>query len=152
LDPLNLPTQQQLTCPLTGQIMKFLLQVYCPVDSNPVEAFHRAVFVFLSPKGSDLAQPGAVRAFRCQLPRSNPFYPDQPAPSSQATPTPLPQQQQQLALGRDPWQVAAREQQQGAAAAAGPGVFSEQELVVDPEPEEGDEDGAAGGVESEVQR
>jgi hypothetical protein len=31
-------------------------------------------------------------------------------------------------------------------------VFSEQELVVDPEPEEGDMDGSAGGVESEVQR
>ena len=52
LDPVNLPTQQQLTCGVTGQVMKFLLQVYCPVDSNPVDAFHRAMFVFVSPKVS----------------------------------------------------------------------------------------------------
>jgi len=50
LDPVNLPTQQQLTCGVSGQIMKFLLQVYCPVDDGPADAFHRALFVFISPK------------------------------------------------------------------------------------------------------
>jgi pre-rRNA-processing protein TSR4 len=30
--------------------------------------------VFLSPDGSKLHKPGAVKAFRCQLPRVNEFY------------------------------------------------------------------------------
>jgi uncharacterized protein (DUF1684 family) len=50
LDPLHLPTAEQLTCATTGRLMRFLLQVYCPVDSNPVEAFHRMVFLFVSPR------------------------------------------------------------------------------------------------------
>lgn len=158
LDPVNLPTQQQLTCGVSGQIMKFLLQVYCPVDDGPADAFHRALFVFISPKGSDLTQPGAVRAFRCQLPRSNPFYADTPAPPSQLAPNPLSPDEQQLSLSRDPWQVLTREQQGcagGSAAAvvagagAGPAVFTEQELVVDAEPDEGE---GSGGQDDEVQR
>lgn len=50
LDPLHLPTQEQLTCGVTGQAMRFLLQVYCPVDGNPVDAFHRTIFLFISPR------------------------------------------------------------------------------------------------------
>jgi hypothetical protein len=63
VDPVNLPTQQQLTCPVTGQIMKFLLQIYCPVDSNPVNAFHRSLFVFISPKVRSAQSCGAAVAF-----------------------------------------------------------------------------------------
>jgi pre-rRNA-processing protein TSR4 len=50
LDPVNLPTPAQLTCGTTGQTLRFLLQLYCPVDCNPVDAFHRALFLFVSPK------------------------------------------------------------------------------------------------------
>ena len=99
-----------------------------------------------------------MRAFRCQLPRANPFYADTPAPPSPAAPNSLSQAQQQLSLARDPWQVLAHEQQctgGTAAAAAGPAVFSEQELIVEAEPEEegeGTGDGGTGGQDSEVQR
>ena len=118
-------------------------------------------------QGSDLSQPGAVVALRCQLPRDNPYYGDTPAPAGQVTPNPLGQAEVSLSLARDPWQVLAREQQHvasaagaaaaaagGAAAAAGDGgnsnsnnnsaaggpeQFVEQELVVEGEPEEGSE-------------
>jgi hypothetical protein len=52
LDPLNLPTAEQLTCGVTGQTLQFLLQVYCPADDNPTDAFHRAIFLFVSPRVS----------------------------------------------------------------------------------------------------
>jgi hypothetical protein len=67
--------------------------------------------------------------------------------------------EQQLSLERDAWKVAQVEQQvaKGADAAvaalsaAGPGLFVEQELIVEPEPEE-DEEGGTGAGSSEVQR
>jgi hypothetical protein len=67
--------------------------------------------------------------------------------------------EQQLSLERDPWKVAQVEQQVAkgaeptvaALAAAGPALFVEQELVVEPEPEEDDE-GATGAGSTEVQR
>lgn len=83
LDPLHLPTEEQLTCRVTGQPLDFLLQVcrrrrrcrrrlpvlasyppelwcvqvYAPIDDNPA-AFHRTLFLFLSPAGDKLAQAG----------------------------------------------------------------------------------------------
>ena len=77
LDPVDVPTAAQLKCLYTREPLDFLLQVYASVDDEPT-AFHRAVFLFVSPHGGDLHRPGAVRAFRSQLPRINPFYPDEP--------------------------------------------------------------------------
>lgn len=53
-------------------------QVYSPLDGNPA-AFHRAVYVFVSPRGDKLSSPGAARALRCQLARENPYYAPVPA-------------------------------------------------------------------------
>lgn len=154
LDPLNLPTLQQLTCGATGQTMRFLLQVYCPVDENPIDAFHRMVYLFVSPRGDLLQKPGAVKALRCQLRRNNPFYGDSPAPASQKAPKPLQEAEQQLSLERDPWRVVESEQQVAngvGAAGTGPEQFVEQELIVEPEPDE-DELEESGQQQSEVQR
>eukprot|EP00775_Hariotina_reticulata_P005221 gene5221-5458_t len=73
LDPVHLPTPEQLTCGTTGRLMRFLLQVYCPADSNPVEAFHRMIFMFVSPR----------------LRRANQFYADTPAAAGQLVPQQL---------------------------------------------------------------
>lgn len=69
--------------------------MYAPVAHVP-SAFHRAVFIFVSPQarpllhplwcyltfflqGDQLHAPGAVRALRAQLPRTNSFYAYDPA-------------------------------------------------------------------------
>ena len=78
LDPVDVPTATQLKCLYTREPLDFLMQIYAPVDDQP-SAFHRSIFVFVSPHGGDLHRPGAVRAFRSQLPRDNAFYPDEPA-------------------------------------------------------------------------
>lgn len=41
-------------------------------------------------QGDQLSQPGAVRAFRSQLPRINPFYGYHPAEEQDTLPLPLP--------------------------------------------------------------
>ncbi|KAF8071111.1 PDCD2 [Scenedesmus sp. PABB004] len=150
LDPLNLPTPAQLTCGVSGEALRFLLQVYCPASGCPVEAFHRTLFLFISPRGDELAKPGAVRALRCQLRRANAFYGDAPAPEGQAAPVPLGAAEAALARERDPWRVVDAEAaiaggaavaDAAAAAAGGVPLFAEQELVVEPEPSEDGDDG-----------
>ncbi|GFH14016.1 programmed cell death 2, partial [Haematococcus lacustris] len=78
LNPLKLPTKEQLMCKSTGKQLLFLLQLYAPLDDdhpNQTTAFHRAILLFVTPKGSAVCKPGGVRALRCQLPRRNALYP-----------------------------------------------------------------------------
>ena len=77
LDPVGLPLDAQLRCAASGQPMRFLMQVYAATSDDP-QAFHRSIYLFISPRGSVLCRPGAVRALRCQLPRDNPYYPYDP--------------------------------------------------------------------------
>lgn len=157
LDPLRLPPRSALTCPHTGAPYRFLLQVYAPDEAAGDRAFHRAVFVFVSPQGERLAkgERSAARAFRCQLPRRNRYYGYQPAGAGDVAPPLLLQGAElELALERDPWRVAKREAAIAAAAVGeggnggggngddgsddgdGPEPFREMELVVEPEPED----------------
>lgn len=52
LDPKDLPSQQQLTCTASGKPLNFLLQVYAPPEEEIEGAFHRTMFVFVSPEVS----------------------------------------------------------------------------------------------------
>ncbi len=69
------------------------MQVYAPPPEDEEggaeneEAFHRTIFLFISPEGSKLVEPGAVKALRCQLPRKNDFYGFDPAPDSERIPS-----------------------------------------------------------------
>ena len=100
---MDVPGTAQLTCSITGKPLDFLLQVYAPVEDVD-HAFHRAIFVFTTPAVQQVHRRGAVRAFRCQLPRDNAFYPSDPAPDG-APPSALPDDLAALAASRDRWGV-----------------------------------------------
>ena len=190
LDPVHLPSLDQLTCPDTGRIMQFLIQVsitpptphphyfcfhhvyirkkekknsadaiffcsifflnyivqvYAPIDENS-NAFHRTIYIFTSPDGSSLSNPGAVKAFRCQLPRKNSFYPFDLPKIESKQPPPLPPAHLALSLERDPWKTEEFAVQIATAASttkiektrheSASALFTESELLVEPEPEE----------------
>lgn len=65
----------QLRCKLCQSPMRFVLQLYAPVDSQP-EAFHRTLFLFAC--GASPRCASEVAVFRCQLPRHNQFYSHDP--------------------------------------------------------------------------
>jgi len=79
LDLTKLPLPKELQCPHCALPLTFLLQVYSP-DNNCDSAFHRSLFIFLcvaSPCWEQGKEP-PVLVLRCQLGRSNPFYPWEP--------------------------------------------------------------------------
>ena len=138
LDPVDVPTATQLKCLYTREPLDFLMQIYAPVDDQP-SAFHRSIFVFVSPHGGDLHRPGAVRAFRSQLPRDNAFYPDEPARVGGPVQELSDAQQARYDARNDRW--ADRPTDVGSVVRA-PKTFPERELVV--EPETLDDDAASG--------
>lgn len=90
LDPVNLPSGSSCKCDICGEPLQFLLQVYAPIPEKE-STFHRTLFVFMCSSMACLLrdqheqwkrQPTkasrSVKAFRCQLPRFNIFYPSEP--------------------------------------------------------------------------
>ena len=136
LDPVQLPLESQLCCAASGKPLRFLLQVYAPINEDP-RAFHRMVSVFISPRGSLLGERGAVRAFRCQLPRANDYYGHEPADDDEP-PTPLPTALAAIAMRRCARLADDDDAERG---------YREHELVVEPEPtaEEAAEEASKGG-------
>jgi pre-rRNA-processing protein TSR4 len=142
VNPVDVPTEKQLKCLYTREPLDFLLQVYAPDDDEPT-AFHRAIYVFTSPHGGDLHRPGATRAFRSQMRRDNPFYPDEPASPGGPLQELTDAQQAAYDARGDRWAV--RPTDVGAVVRA-PRTYPEYELVVEPEElDDGDDDGGDGG-------
>ncbi|WCJ34691.1 Programmed cell death protein 2 [Euphorbia peplus] len=90
LDPVNLPSGRSCVCDICGEPLQFLLQVYAPI-SEKESTFHRTLFLFMCPsmpcilrdqheqwKRKPQIPSRSVKVFRCQLPRSNPYYPSAP--------------------------------------------------------------------------
>ena len=81
-NPTSLLRQSDLACLHCSDPMMFLLQIYCPLD-EPKEAFHRSLYLFCCRKAACVDKgKGAVKCFRCQLPKENDYYPANPNPSS----------------------------------------------------------------------
>ena len=79
LDPVNLPTSEQLKCKKCSKPCVLLLQIYAPLSDSP-ETFHRSVFVFvcLDSKCHTTSSNEPFRVFRSSLPQMNPYYHDPP--------------------------------------------------------------------------
>ena len=77
LNPVDLPAPNLLACSTCEEPMKFLLQIYCPVD-EVVSAFHRSIYLFCCKKAQCVSS-GKVMALRCQLPKANPYYAVEPS-------------------------------------------------------------------------
>ena len=89
LDGVSPPVQEQVACKICSDPLKFLLQIYCPLD-EPASAFHRALYVFCCKKASCVSG-GSVVCIRSQLARDNALYPGvASSPSSSSSPSPLP--------------------------------------------------------------
>lgn len=110
LDPVHIPTSA-LLCPTTQHTLQFLLQLYAPLEDTP-HAFHRTVYLFISPRGGQLDHPGHAVALRTQLPRDNVWYP--PHPPSERLPPSLDAALHDAALRCDPWQAVHHERPQAA--------------------------------------
>lgn len=72
LHPLSLPSKAQLLCDSCKKPQAFMLQIYCPLDTE-IDAFHRCLYVFCC-RQRTCNGTSRFRAFRSQLPRDNPFY------------------------------------------------------------------------------
>jgi pre-rRNA-processing protein TSR4 len=77
LQPRDLPNEF-LTCKNCEEPLCFICQLYAPADEVSPEAFHRSMYIFACPsQACAAAHTGSIRVLRTQLPRENPFYPDE---------------------------------------------------------------------------
>lgn len=75
LDPVHIPEISQLTCSNCGRIMRFVLQIYAPLQFD--HAFHRTIFLFACERGGCLSHEGSKAVFSNHLPEKNFFYPNE---------------------------------------------------------------------------
>ncbi|EDV24007.1 uncharacterized protein TRIADDRAFT_27184 [Trichoplax adhaerens] len=79
LDLQGIPSAASLTCKNCGNVMQFLIQLYCPVDGESA-CFHRTIYIFCCRDGQchQRSAQDCFLVFRSQLPRNNSFYSSQP--------------------------------------------------------------------------
>lgn len=77
LQPRDLP-KDPLLCQNCQEPMSFICQLYAPADEVNEEAFHRSLYIFGCPNiQCAKSTMGSIRVLRTQLPRKNPFYPEE---------------------------------------------------------------------------
>ena len=72
LNPEHQPKKEDLQCFECKSEMKFLLQIYCPLDDIE-DSFHRCLYIFTCKKSKCVLN-GNVKCIRVQLPRKNNYY------------------------------------------------------------------------------
>eukprot|EP00002_Diphylleia_rotans_P038295 TRINITY_DN8690_c0_g1_i1.p1 TRINITY_DN8690_c0_g1~~TRINITY_DN8690_c0_g1_i1.p1 ORF type:complete len:397 (-),score=67.78 TRINITY_DN8690_c0_g1_i1:63-1253(-) len=77
LDPVSIPTPDEMRCTKCGKQMAFLLQLYAPFEEYE-HSFHRTVFVFCCKDSACNQDASGFKILRSQLPRRNDYYPDTP--------------------------------------------------------------------------
>ena len=79
LNPKYIP-KSSLTCECCNDPLVFICQLYCPLENEITpNAFHRSFYVFACPNSSKNCSKkttGTIRVLRTQLPRDNPYYPN----------------------------------------------------------------------------
>ena len=76
LNPKDIP-QHSITCKCCNEPMVFVCQLYAPCEEINPDAFHRSFYVFACVgKNCGNETTGTVRVFRTQLPRQNPYFPE----------------------------------------------------------------------------
>lgn len=79
LNPKDIP-KSYLVCTCCNDPLVFVCQLYCPCDEISPNAFHRSFYVFACPNSSKECSEkttGTIRVLRTQLPRDNPYFPDE---------------------------------------------------------------------------
>jgi len=79
LNPKDIP-KSHLTCRCCNNPLVFVCQLYCPLDEISPNAFHRSFYVFACPnsgKNCSEKTTGTIRVLRTQLPRDNPYFPNE---------------------------------------------------------------------------
>lgn len=75
LDPVHLPSPDNVSCKECERPCVLLLQVYAPHTDDPA-SYHRTLYVFMctDPKCSKPGSTKPFRVLRCQLPKNNSYY------------------------------------------------------------------------------
>lgn len=81
----SIPSFSDLKCLKCNEILRFMCQVYAPIDTNQ-DCFHRTIFIFIC-RNEKCSLPNSninMKVFRNQLSRNNNYYPCEPPVEEEA--------------------------------------------------------------------
>eukprot|EP01084_Bolivina_argentea_P002107 3872_1 len=73
LNPKKIPKYSHLKCKQCKKPLKFLLQIYAPLEQFS-RSHHRIIYIFICSQHECCGKPGTLKVLRSQLPSQNPFY------------------------------------------------------------------------------